>query len=331
LLVACGGGDGESLPDPATGPHYGYVADSVTVPASTSQARDIGLDLNGDKTIDNQLGMVLGTLAGQGFKVKDTLDLAVADGDIILLLDLQTPDFASTTGAGLTIKLGDAPSVEPCTDPANPTVATCGHHLDELTTFAINSNSPADTTVDGKIAGGVFQVPIKAAGTISLQIALASGTDPISLDLIGARAKATGITADGLESVILAGALSQNDLDTKVIPTIQAQLPPLVARDCDTDADGIIDEDDPSVGTPVTANSCGCGSGSTGKTILGLFDTNPKDCQVTVMEIKTNSLIQSLLAPDVMVPDANGTPTDALSLGLEITARAAHFPGIDGN
>src|SRR6478672_5419835 len=123
-LVACGGGDDGTTPP--SGPHYGYVASEVTVPANNSQAREIGLDLNGDKTIDNQLGMVLGTLAGQGFKVKDTLDLAVADGDIVLLLDMQTPSFDSTTGAGLTIKLGDAPSVEPCTDPANPTVPTCG-------------------------------------------------------------------------------------------------------------------------------------------------------------------------------------------------------------
>ena len=146
-----------------------------------------------------------------------------------------------------------------------------------------------------------------AASNITLQIALADAA-PIELNLIGARAKATGISENGMEEVILAGALSQDDLDTKVIPTIQAQLPPLIDRDC-TDL--------------ATPPACGCAAGSTGKTIINLFDTSPKDCAVTVAEIKTNSLIQSLLAPDVTIDGQ-----DALSLGLSIATVKAMFPGI---
>ncbi len=318
-FAACGGGDGDSF-DPPSGPHYGYVANQVTVPANNSQAREIGLDLNGDKTVDNQLGMVLGTLAGQGFKVQDTLDEAVDTGSIIFLIDLQTPDLASTTGAGLNVRLGDNPNPAPCTNPDD--VTTCGKHLAGGAEFTLDPNSPTDAFVGGKIAGGVFS---GGPGSLTLQIALADAA-PIELNLIGARAKISGISATGLTSVILAGALTQEDLDTKVIPTIQAQLPPLIARDCDTDADGIIDADDPSVGTPVTANSCGCPSGTTGKTIIGLFDTTPKDCGVTVEEIKTNSLIQSLLAPDVTIDGQ-----DALSIGIEVSTVNAKFPGIDGN
>ena len=57
-----------------------------------------------------------------------------------------------------------------------------------------------------------------------------------------------------------------------------------------------------------------------GKTILGLFDTTPKDCMVTVDEIKNNSLIVSLLSPDVTVDGKM-----ALSLGIKATAVKATY------
>ena len=300
FVVACSGGD-EGV-TPPSGPHFGYVSKKANVPTNNNQAREFGLDLNDDGNPDNQLGMVLGTLAGQGFEVQQTIDEAVAQGDIILLLDLQSPNFTSTTGAGIAIKLGDNPTPAACTDPANPTDATCSKHLDGNGTFEIASGSPENAGVSGKIAGGVFT---GGPGNISLQIAL-GGTDPIQLDLIGARVKATSLSESAIASVILAGALTQNDLDTKVIPAVHAQLAPLIMRDC--------------TGT-APPEPCGCVANSTGKTVLGLFDTTPKDCTVTIEEIKTNSLIQSLLAPDVEIDGV-----EALSLGIKVEAVKANFP-----
>jgi hypothetical protein len=296
-LIACGGG-GEPGIEPPSGPHYAYVVDSVTVPRNNSEARMIGLDLNDDDTIDNQLGMVLGTLAGQGFDVQGTLDEAVSDGSIILLLDMQTPSFSSTSGAGLQIKLGDNPVPAACTDPTM--IATCRQHLDGNGMFEIAAGSPANAGVEGRIAGGTFN---GGPGTIRLQIALAGA--PIDLDLIGARAKATGISETGISEVILAGALTQADLDAKVLPAIHGQIAPIVAEDC--------------TGEP-TPEPCGCEANSTGKTIIGLFDEDDS-CEVTLEEIKTNSLIVSLLAPDVQIDGV-----DALSLGLSVTAVGAQFP-----
>ncbi|MDQ3366334.1 MAG: hypothetical protein M3680_12990 [Myxococcota bacterium] len=283
------------------GPHYTYVASEVLVPTNNSQAREYGLDLNGDKTVDNQLGMVLGTLAGQGFNVQDTIDEAVAEGSIILLADFQTTSFESTTGAGLQIKLGDKATAmpAPCTDPADP--LTCGKHLTGTGVFTVAAGSPQNAAVTGKIIGGTFT---GGPGDISLQIAL-GGTAGIQLDLIGARAKATGLSENGMESIIIGGALSKNDLDTKVIPAIHAQIAPIIAADC----------------TNMTPPDCGCMAGSTGKTVLNLFDSMPKDCTVTVDEIKNNTLIQSLLAPDVTI---NGVM--ALSLGLKAKAVKGTFP-----
>ena len=294
-LVACTD-DGASAPE---GPVNTYVVSEASVPVNNNQAREFGLDLNGDKSPDNQLGMVLGTLSNQGFDVQGAITEAISQGDIILLLALQTKSFSSTSGAGLAVKLGDKATAmpAPCT---GTTDTTCRHHLDGTGMFTIGAGSPDNAAVSGKIVGGTFN---GGPGKISLKIAL-GGPEGIQLDLIGARAKASGMTETGIESVILAGALPQADLDSKVIPAIHSQLGPLVTRDCP--------------GT--TPPDCGCAASSTGRTILNLFDTNPKNCIVTVEEIKGNTLIQSLLAPDVEIDG-----TQALSLGIKVKATGGTF------
>jgi len=309
-FIACGGDDGGTVTPEGT--HYHYVSSKANVPTNNNQARDYGLDLNGDKTVDNQLGMVLGTLATMGFDIQGTIDKAVAEGSIILLLDMQTKDFTNTSAAGLKVILGANPMPAACNagemfcNTATPPVCTgCGHHLSGSATFDIAARSPDNAAVGGKIVNGTFT---GGPGDISLQIAL-GGTQAIQLDLIGARAKASGITATGITSVILAGALTQQDLNTKVIPAITAQIAPIITRDCNM------------LSSPP---ACGCTSGSTGKTVLDLFDGDiagtQKDCMVTNEEIVGNSLIQSLLAPDVKI---NGT--DALSLGIKVEATGATF------
>lgn len=297
-LLACGGGDGDPTP---TGEHYTYVGSKAYVPTNNNQARDYGLDLNADGTVDNQLGMVLGTLATQGnFDIQGGIDEAVLAGDIILLMDFQTPDFTTAAGAGLAVKLGDKASASPapCTDPANPTPATCGKHLEGTGTFSVSSNSPTDAVVVGKIASGTFN---GGPGEIAIQIAL--GGDPVNLNLIGARAKATGLSAEALGEVILAGAIPEDDLNNEVLPAIQQQLAPVIAESCPMPQ----------------ASDCGCPSGS-GRTILNLFDTAPRDCMVSLDEIKNNSLIKSLLAPDVTIDG-----TAALSLGIKLNTKKATF------
>jgi len=302
-VAACGGDDGGTvIPE---GEHYQFVSKSAFVPTNNNQAREYGLDLNGDKTVDNQLGMVLGTLATMGFDIQGTINEAVAEGSIILLVDFQTKDFTSTSAAGIKILLGDTPMPQPCTDPLNPTIPTCGKHLAGTGSFTISANSPDTAALGGKIINGTFT---GGPGDISLQIAL-GGTDAIQLDLIGARSKASGLSPDGLSSVILAGALTESDLNTKVIPAIATQLAPAIAEDC----------------TMLTAPpTCGCMSGSTGRTVLDLFDGGDgtaKDCAVSVAEIQQNSLIQSLLAPDVTIDGVK-----ALSLGIKVEAVKATFP-----
>jgi hypothetical protein len=254
--------------------------------------------------------MVLSTLAGMGFDIQATIDQAVAEGDIILLVDFQTKDFSNTTAAGIQVFLGENPTPAACMAGEMYDEATgtgCGHHLDGNGMFSIAANSPDNAALGGKIVNGTFT---GGPGDLSLQIAL-GGTDAIQLDLIGARAKATGLSdamiggSSATDGVIFGGAVTKEDIDTKIIPAIQKQLVPIIAEDCTM---------------PTAPPACGCMADSTGKTIIGLFDTNPKDCMVTVEEISTNSLIVSLLAPDVTIDGKM-----ALSIGIKATAAKATY------
>jgi len=303
LLLACGDSGGTITPE---GTHYQYVVSKANVPTNNNQAREYGLDLGSaksskpDGTVDNQLGMVLGTLAGMGFDVQKTITDAVNQGSIILLVDFQTKDFQSSGAAGLQVFLGANPVPAPCT---NAQDMVCGNHLKGTGMFGIATNSPTDTALAGKIVGGTFS---GGPGNLSLQIAL-GGTQAITLDLLNARAKASAISDTGIMTANFGGALTQDDLNGKVIPAIQTQLAPIITRDC----------------TMLTMPpDCGCMSGSTGKTLLGLFDGDitgtQKDCAVSVQEIQMNQIIKSLLAPDVCSQKSCSEP-DALSLGIQVT------------
>ncbi len=316
-FAACGGGTDTITPE---GTHYHYVVNKALVPTNNNQSREYGLDLNGDGTPDNQLGMVLGTLAGMGFDIQATIDTAVLKGSIILLADIQTSDatFMSNAATGMQVFIGDSPQPVACNTAedvvcttAKPAVCTgCGHHLDPSGgSFAIAANSPTDVALAGKIVGGTFT---GGPGNLSLQIAL-GGTDAIQLDMIGARAKASSISEANIGTVsgasisggvIFAGAITQDDINTKVIPAVVSQLAPTIMRDCTM---------------PSAPPGCGCVDGSTGKTIIGLFDTN-MDCTVSVAEVQSNSLIMSLLAPDVTIDGKM-----ALSLGIKVAAEKATF------
>lgn len=300
-LVACGGSDGTPVP---TGMHYHYVANKVFVPTSSNESREFGLDLNGDGTVDNQLGATLAALKSQAmFDIQGTIDKAIADGSIILLVDFQSNSFTSSAGAGIQVFLGQNPMPAPCAGSAD---TTCGKHLTGTGSFDINPSGPTNAALAGKIVGGTFTA---GPGKLSLQISL-GGTAPIQLDLIGARVKASGITDTAIGSgtsggAILAGAVSQDDINNKIIPAIPPQLENTIMRDCNMTSPPVM--------------GCGCTASSTGATIINFFDAN-KDCMVTADELRMNSLVMSLLQPDVTI---NGTM--ALSIGIKATAVTGTF------
>jgi hypothetical protein len=287
-LLGCGGDEQE----PPSGPHSTYVINSVTLPASTDQANELAFDLDDNGTKDNQLGRLVVTLMSQSFMAQATLDGALKSGSFILLVDFQAPSFASAAGAGFEVKIGKDPMPAACTNPDDP--ATCGKHLDGNGSFAVSTMATASGKVVGPITSGTFD-----GGPGELAFALAVGGALIDFQLIGARVEASGISEAGIATSQIGGAISKTDIDNKLIPAVHTQLVQVIDSACPGN----------------TPPDCGCAAGSASKSLMGLLDTNPKDCNVTLEEVQGNDLLTQLLRPDVKIDGV-----DAVSFGLSGTA-----------
>ena len=127
---------------------------------------------------------------------------------------------------------------------------------------------------------------------------------PVVLDLRAARVEIQQVAPTGFARSIIAGAVPQVQIDERVYPAMRQNIAAAIAAFC----------------TNTTPTTCGCMPGSPGSRCLNLFDTAPKDCKVSLDEIKNNTLLQPLFAPDLIV---EGQP--ALSFGFQATAVKATF------
>lgn len=284
-------------PEPLAG-HYHYVLSKQQWPSNANEARADGFDLDGNQTIDNQFGMVTASLTNMGFDLQTPTDVAIAQGSELMLADLGADDLGSDGSASFTIYIGANPVPAPCNGSAD---TTCGHHLHGTASFDVSVTSPRDVPLTGVIANGQLDA---GPGKLTIQMAMFGGTIPITVDLIGARTKLTP-TPGGFMTGALGGGITTDDRDSKIYPQMAAGFETAVHRDC------------ASLQNPP---QCGCTSNSQGAELISLFDTNPADCAITSDELKTNSLMMSLFAPDVTINNQS-----AISVGFAATAVDAIF------
>ena len=315
LIAACGGSSGSKTTDggsgsgsdagqaidaaidapPSQGNHAHYVVDRVMVPTTNNQAMMYGLDLDNNGSVDNLIGQDLATIAGMGANVQGGVDTAVNTGQILMLADIQTTAFDNASDAGFTLYAGTNPMPMPCSSPSD---TTCRHHLDGTGTFDVAA-MPRDPALSGSFVSGTYT---GGPGHLPIQISVEGAN--LSLDLIGARVKVMA-TSTNITSAILAGGVTVTDRDTKIYPALSTAFNAQIATDC----------------TALTSPpGCGCASGSNGATLISLFDKSPADCNISVDEIKNNSLVQLLFAPDVMLEGQQ-----CLSVGVSVTAVPATF------
>ncbi|MBL9016096.1 MAG: hypothetical protein JNL83_18055 [Myxococcales bacterium] len=85
-------------PDDVTGPYTGpitrYVVDGYTLPMSSTSARELADDLDGDQHADNQLGMTFGSLASFKNLTTHAPDM-VASGVLASIVQIQADDPAN--------------------------------------------------------------------------------------------------------------------------------------------------------------------------------------------------------------------------------------------
>jgi hypothetical protein len=276
---ACGGGGGGgSAPAPT---RETWVVALLDYPLDATQADSLGFDLDGDGTVDNQMGNVFSALtqaAGSGgLDLQGAVDAAVDDGSLLQLVETRTG-----AGTAFVFQTG-TPAIPACTNPLDP--VTCRRHLNGSTRFTATAAVGPALTGPGS-SSSAFQA---GPGEAVLQFTLMGGP-AVALPLKLARASFTrsGATLDGK----VGGAIPQTAVDGVLVPGLQVAIETAVARDCPG-------------GT--------CISGSTGETMLSLFDDNG-DGAVSLSELQGNPIISTLLRPDV---DTNGDHVlDALSMGL---------------
>ncbi|HTL36899.1 MAG TPA: hypothetical protein VL326_27375 [Kofleriaceae bacterium] len=292
--MGMGPGSADPLPEL---PIRNYVVDHISVPTDSNQARDFGMDVDGDGDVDNKLGNVIATLATMNIDANAMVNRAIDRGDTILLAQIGTTSFYQADVATLATFAGSDPSIAPCASDAD---TTCRKHLDGTASFNVLTD-PIGSALRGSFAGNTFA---GSQGKLVVRIALL-GSEPIDLVMMASRATLAMTDATKIADGTIAGAVSKEDIDAKVIPAVHANVSATAAAQCTA---------------PTSPPACGCPSGSDGKQALMIFDKSPVDCSISLQEVQDSSLVQALLAPDVEI---NGVR--ALSLGVKITAVPASF------
>ncbi|MCG8416722.1 MAG: hypothetical protein MJE77_02110 [Proteobacteria bacterium] len=321
LLAACGS---DSTDDPpgctkadiaAVTELHKFVVNGVKIPANIQQAGQLALniDSDADNTKDNQLGEVIGAIAGlvgSSIDFNETAGEALNEGSIILLAEVKATSLTEGCGS-VNVYLGKDPTPAPC---ENAQDTTCGRHLDGNGTFVIDDSVSADTEVVGTVNNSRFLLTKNdEPGSVSIQLDLGDG-QPITLNLSGARIEIPTLATTGITDGLLGGAITKEHLDETIIPAIHGFVEEAVKDDC------------------TAPPNCTCTLSSPGALILDTFDLKPKDCVVTQEELTTHELIETVLKSDVDLFDAKGVfnpnddgVVDSLSLGIGFSATTASF------
>jgi hypothetical protein len=282
--------------DPA-GQRYQYVVDSLDLPENRDEVVALAFDIDGDPQhrVDNALGGIVSLMvqAGADYDFDAEAKQLIDAGEILHLIEVQTADLASAEGVGVFIAHG---------------VDTDGDLSDNFSGQEAFARDPRRG--EGYLSGQIFRERLVVElGTAPVAVTFPGLDEPFVLELQQARLEGS-ISETGLSGVI-GGAITAEDVDTKLIPMFQEGLMRIVARDCSTGA---------------------CAADSFGDELLWLFDADA-DGVITTDEIRQSSLSSSLLAPDVDLIDQYGREIpgcdgvkDGLSVGLGFHAVRAAFP-----
>lgn len=272
-------------------PHR-YVLDTLVAPTSNSQAQMFGCDVDGDTNIDNQLGAVLVTLANQGMPTQDAITDAVDRGAAIHLVEVVAASLASGP-ASVRLFGGTNPDPAACLDAGD---VTCRRHFTGTAMFETDGATPEAA------AGQIQQGTLRASGGIAVLPLPIFGVDTYTVRAAAVQLVLAPTTIQSPSK--LCGTITQGEIETTLYPRIRDAANAAIARDCLQPAQP----------------DCGCADPSEGRTYRGLLDTSPADCTVTLDEVRNNSLITALFAPDVTI---GGAPS--LSFGFGVTGVGAVF------
>lgn len=187
--------------DPSTQPQGAteqFVADRIYVPLTPRDAWFMGVDVNGDGKVDNEVGLAMAGMTNSlsssgspGVDFQGAIDSALAEGRLALQVDIQ--GLAAPSDA-VAVQLADNP----------PLV--------------------------GPLKDGEFATE---PGSITVPINLGT-SQPALLPLLGARIASKNAIAIGTSfgDVEIGGALTPDDVNTILLPAVLPAITKVVQRDC---------------------------------------------------------------------------------------------------
>jgi len=279
------------------------VAKAITLPNNGNPATKFSYDINGDGKPDNQFASIvtaLGAAGSSGPNPQQSTDNAVAAGQLVLLFHETGASLSSTTCAETVLQEGVQASAPP--------------KFDGTDTFMLDNTATAGTFL-GPIVGSTFTSTVVPAGgtpvSVSARLQLIVGSTPVPITIIGARTTFTK-TATGATAGVLHGAVKYSEVQANIVPAL-------------ADAFTASEQNDPS-GTSGTIGQLfdtgvGCKAGDKNRDGT---TAAASDGKVAVCEVVNNSLIKSILVPDVQLFDSLGnwapnpanTKKDAMSIGF---------------
>lgn len=277
-----------------------WVVDSIRFPTSAAEAITAGVNLDGDPVcrVDNALAQVFA--ATFGLFGDDNLNVSTAElvttGRIIHLLELRATSLANAQGVGVRFYNG----VDADDDATN--------NLGGEGVFTIE-----DSAIGVALAGSIEEGRLIAElGEVPLKLAFSTEQQPEIVMLHTAVVHAT--VQDNRLRGKIGGSFTNDQVQNELMPIAWAVLAGKVEDDC-----------------AGTVPDC-CTPNSAGATVVGLWDTMPHDCQVTLDELRNSNVVRSLTTPDVDLYDREGRHNplcdgakDSLSFGVEFTAVPATF------
>jgi len=272
-----------------------YLVSAFRVPTSASEAGEVGVDLDGDGTIDNRLGEVVGMFASQA-DPNSYINYDIANGDMVLLGRFYVDQYPDDDLVLIQLFEG-VPTADPPT-------------FDGTDVLRLAPDYPKDLFLCGELSGGLVDA---GPGTLLVPFPL-PGLDTVFVTVHQTRMEGE-ITADSWTDMMVGGGITRGELETTVLPAVADYLNRVIEGDPEGDTAGQL---------------LGFFDGQCSDLVEGCEGVTPEEGEcvyneptepgpwITVTEVRCNLLFDGVMQPDV---DSNGDGVaDLVSLGIRVDA-----------
>lgn len=321
-FFGCGDGNvacTEGSTDPACAPPVNacsttsqarFVVHQVTMPGGTNH---FPYDVDGDGKTENKTEDVVAGLEAAGLNVQQAFDDDLADGDILMLIDIQGGSLMNGC-ANVVIREATPPGMPPA--------------FNGMDSFTPNPSYTAVKLV-GNLSNGSLTTtapknqPPASLGVLKLSV-------PITLDyklpliVYGARIEGK-LSATGITNGRLYGALRKTDLETYSFPVVAQAVTQRINELPNDSEEALMIAVFENQNNTISKDKCT-------NTPAKCCATNPTTCEITAAEVGASPLIQQLIAPDIQMfqngswsPSPEGAAPDSLSFGIGFAGVKATF------